>query len=156
MPSYLESTDIIEAVGAPELGHGAFPDLNKQRFWQITVYRVRPGHNRDFLDAVAAYKKIVDRVGSKSSWRVYRVTGGMPSGTYLIFSSVASFGEFDVGMADDEAVGNAMTKDEQAYFAKFSAEALAYAESNKYRLSPTMSYVSAETKAADPAFWNTK
>ncbi len=151
---YLESTDIIEAVAAPELSHGTFPDLNKQRFWDITVWRVRPGHNKDFVDAVGTYKKIVDRAKASSNWRIYRVTAGMPGGTYLIFSSVAAFGDFDAMMAEDQTIGKAMTADEQAYFAKFSAETLAYSQSNKYQLSATMSYVSPETKAADPAFWN--
>jgi len=153
---YLESVDIIEALAAPELSHGAFPDLNKQRFWDISVWRIRPGHGKAFADAVAAYVKVVTRAGGKANWRTYRVTGGMPGGTYLMFSSVASFGEFDAVMADDAMIGQAMTPDEQAYFAEFFKESVAFSESNKYRLSPTMSYVAPETKAADPAFWNTK
>jgi hypothetical protein len=153
---YLESADVIEAVAAPNLSHGAFPDLNQQRYWTISVWRLRPGHGKAFADAVAAYAEIVTRAGGKSNWRTYRVTGGMPGGTYLMFSSVASFGEFDAEMADDDMINQAMTPDEQAYFQKFFQESVAWSMSNKYRLSPTMSYVSAETKAADPAFWNTK
>lgn len=153
---YLESVDIIEALAAPELSHGAFPDLNKQRFWDISVWRIRPGHGKAFADAVAAYVKVVTRAGGNANWRTYRVTGGMPSGSFLMFSSVTSFGEFDAMMADDDMIGKAMTPDEQAYFAKFFQESVAFSESNKYRLSPTMSYVSPETKATDPAFWNTK
>ncbi len=153
---YLESTESIEAVAAPELGHGAFPDLNKQRFWDISVWRIRPGHGKAFAEAVAAYAKIVTRAGGKANWRTYRVTGGMPGGSYLMFSSVASFGQFDAMMADDDMIGKAMTPDEQAYFSKFFKESVGWSESNKYRLSPTMSYVAPETKAADPAFWNTK
>ena len=153
---YLESADAIEAVAAPNLSHGTFPDLNKQRFWNITVYRIRPGHRREFVEAVTAYKEIVTRAGSTANWRTYRVTGGMPSGTYLIFSSVESFGDFDAMAADDDVIRKAMTPEDQAYFSKFSTQAVGWSESNKYRLSPTMSYVSPETKAADPAFWNTK
>jgi len=154
--AFLESTESIEAVAAPELGHGAFPDLNKQRFWDISVWRIRPGHGKAFAEAVATYAKIVTRAGGKANWRTYRVTGGMPGGTYLMFSSVASFGEFDAVMADDAMIGKAMTPDEQAYFSKFFKESVGWSESNKYRLSPSMSYVAPETKAADPAFWNTK
>ena len=153
---YLASADAIEAVAAPNLGHGAFPDLNQQRYWNITVYRVRPGHRSELVEAVARYKEIVTRAGSKANWRVYRVTGGMPDGVYLIFSSVAAFGDFDAAMAEDELIGQAMTPEDQAYFAEYSAQAVGWSETNKYRLSPTMSYVSAETKAADPEFWNTK
>ena len=49
-----------------------------------------------------------------------------------------------------------MTPAERDVFKKFDTEALINAESNKYRLDPSMSYVSAETRASDPAFWSKK
>ena len=153
---YLDGYDAIEAIAAPELSHGTFPDLNKARFWDISVWRVRPGHDRDFAEATAAYKKIVTRTAPNASWRTYRVSEGMPAGTYIIFSSVESFGQFDAMMADDQAAEKGMTPQDQTMFQKFFAEGVISVVSNKYRLSPTMSYVSPETKAADPAFWNKK
>lgn len=150
---YLEDVNVVEAVAAPGLGHGNFPDLTKQRYWQISIWRIRPGHDDEFAAATAAYKKIVDKVDPNISWRVYRVTGGMPAGTVLIFSSEAAFGDFDTMMAQDQKIGQAFTKDDQAFFKKFFSEAMAFGISNKYRLSPTMSYVSDEVKATDPDFW---
>jgi hypothetical protein len=50
----------------------------------------------------------------------------------------------------------AMTPAERDLFQKFDTEALISAETNRYRLDPAMSYVSAETRAADPAFWAKK
>src|SRR3989441_8893966 len=40
----------IQAVARTDLSHGAFPDLAKMRFWEISIFRVRPGHESDFED----------------------------------------------------------------------------------------------------------
>src|SRR3989442_6596961 len=45
----------IQAVARPDLSYGAFPNLAKQRFWEITIFRVRPGHVTDFEAAAKAY-----------------------------------------------------------------------------------------------------
>lgn len=153
---HLNGLDVLEAVAAPELSHGAFPDLNKQRFWNITVWRIRPGHDADFVATHAAYVKIATTAAPNASWRTYRVTGGMPNGTYITFSSVASFGQFDRSMAEGDAAGKAMTPQDQALFSKFFSESVINQTSNKYRLDASMSYVSPETRATDPAFWNKK
>jgi hypothetical protein len=153
---HLDGLDILEAVAAPALSYGAFPDLSKQRFWNITVWRIRPGHDADFVQAHAAYVKIAKAAAPNASWRSYRVTGGMPTGTYLTFSSVDSFGQFDRDMAESDAAQKAMTPQDQAMFAKFFAEGVISRVSNKYRLDASMSYVSPEARASDPAFWNKK
>jgi hypothetical protein len=153
---HLDGLDVLEAVAAPELSHGAFPDLTKQRFWNITIWRIRPGHDADFVAAHAAYAKIASTAAPNAGWRSYRVTAGMPAGTYITFSSVASFGQFDRDIAESEAAGKAMTTQDQAMFSKFLADAVINRISNKFRLDPAMSYVSPETRASDPAFWNRK
>jgi hypothetical protein len=153
---HLDGYDTIEAVAAPDLSHGTYPDLNKARFWDISIWRIRPGHERRFGEVTAAYRKIASRTAPNASWRTYRVTGGLPGGTFIMFSSVQSFGQFDAVMSEDEATMKAISPEDGAMFEKFFAESVMSIMSNKYRLSPTMSYVSPETKATDPAFWNKK
>jgi hypothetical protein len=143
-------------MARPDLSHGTYPDLNKQRFWEITIMRVRPGHDDQFAAAAKAYKALAARSMPNAKWRVYEVSAGMPGPTYLIFSSVESFGQFDAAFSEGMAGEKTVTAEERAVFQKFNTEALINAESNKYRLDPAMSYVSPETKAADPAFWSKK
>lgn len=52
-------------------------------------------------------------------------------------------------------VGSDALSDE-AIFDKFFKESVISLTSNNYRLDASMSYVLAETKATDPAFWNKK
>jgi len=153
---HLDAASTIEAIAVPDLSHGAYPDLNKTRFWDISIWRIRPGHDGQFAQAVAAYKKLVSRTAPNMAWRTYRVSGGMPEGTYIMFSSVQSFDQFDAMMAEGESAMNGATPEEGAMFEAFFREGVISSISNKYQLDAGMSYVSAETKAADPAFWNKK
>lgn len=153
---HVEDLRVIEALARPDLSHGGFPDLNKTRFWEITIFRTRPGHSDQFASAAKAYKAVASRALPKAAWRVYQVSAGLPGPVFLVFSSVNTFGELDAMMANDEAAMKAMTPEEQAALQKFSAEGLLSVETNRYRLDPSMSYVPAETKAADPAFWSKK
>lgn len=150
---HLEGFRALEAMARPDLSHGKYPDLSKTRFWEITLMRVRPGHEDKFEAAAKTYKAMATRSEPNASWRVYQITAGMPGPTFLIFSSVSAFGDFDAMMASGEAMWKTIKPEEKAVFDKFGAEGLVNAETNRYRLDPTMSYVPAETRAADPAFW---
>jgi hypothetical protein len=146
----------IQAVARPDLSHGAFPDLAKVRFWEITTFRVRPGHEPDFEAAAKAYGAATDRAATGASYRVYQIVAGMPEPTFLVFASVEAYAQFDAMMANGQKTMQGLTPDEQATMQKFGTDALINSETNRFALNPTMSYVSAETRATDPAFWTPK
>ena len=146
----------IQAVARKELSHGDFPDTSKQRFWEISTFRIRPGHEADFAAAAKAFAGAVTRAGADTGFRVYQVIAGMPTPTYFVFSSLTSYGAFDKMMADDETIMKAMTEADQKVFKKFFDEAVISSDTQRFELNPQMSYVSAEIRASDPAFWMPK
>src|SRR3989449_2831031 len=73
----------IQAVARTDLSHGAFPDLAKMRFWEISIFRVRPGHESDFEAAAKVYGAATDRAATGFSYRVYQITAGLPEPTFL-------------------------------------------------------------------------
>lgn len=152
----LDDWRIIQAMARPDLSHGAFPDLAKVRFWEVLTFRVRPGHEAEFDAAAKAYGAAAGRAAPGTSYRVYQITAGMPGPTFLIFSSVESYAQFDEVMANGQKTMQSFTPDEMATLQKFSTDALISGETNRYALNPTMSYVAAETRATDPAFWTPK
>lgn len=151
--AHVERRLVVEAVAAPELGHGTPPNLNMVRFWRVTTMRVRPGYEDGFANAMTAYRSVVARADPDASWRVYRVTNGMPRGTFLIFSSFESFAQFDDLATADDAVSAAMPPVQREALKRFAAEGVRVTSSDRFRLDPVMSYVSEETRALDPAFW---
>jgi hypothetical protein len=149
----LNNTRTIQAVSRPDLSMGAYPDLARQRFWEITTFRVRPGHEAEFDAAAKAYMAAAQRAAPGTTFRVYEVIAGGLTPTYLIFSSIVAYGEFDQMMANGMATMQGATAEERTALQKFSTDALLNGETNRFRLDPKQSYVSRETRATDPAFW---
>ena len=146
---------IMMAMGRPDLSSGAYPDIGKQRFWEITWFRVRPGHEQQFEATAKTYAAAAKRAAPTNAWRVFEIMAGVPGPTYLVFSSVESYDKFDVAMDDGMKLMSAFTPDEMASVQKFATEGLINAETQRFRLDPRMSYVSKAVRATDPAFWGT-
>lgn len=153
---FLAESNALQVVAEPGLSHGAYPDIAMQRFWEITTFRIRPGHEAEWIAATNAYKAAAARSAPKANWRTYRVVAGAPDGTFLVFSSVAAFGEFDRMAADGEATMKGATAEEMGVLGKFMRESVITVSTQRYRLDPKQSYVDAATKAKDPAFWGKK
>jgi hypothetical protein len=84
------------------------------------------------------------------------VVAGAPDGTYLFFSSVPSFGDFDKAREEGEATWKGLTYEERSAMQKLFAEGTLTSFSNRFRLDPRQSYVPVETRQKDPAFWMPK
>ena len=153
---FLSEQSALQAVAMPELSLGAFPTIGKMRYYEITTFHVRPGHYDAWVAATKAYMAASTRSAPSASWRTYNVVAGAPGDTFLVMSSVGSFAEFDRMMADGEATWKGVTAEEAATLGKFMKESVMNVITNRYRLDPGQSYVNAETKAQDPAFWNPK
>ena len=146
----------IQAMARKDLSIGAFPDVAKTRFVEITIFRVRPGHERAFEEATKAYGAAAKRSSPNASFRIYQVMAGIPGPTFLVFSSTESFADFDRAVQEDMAIMKGATPDELKTLERFSAEGLVNVETQRFRIDPVMSYVPKETRAADPAFWMPK
>jgi hypothetical protein len=150
----LNNVRTIMAVARPELSMGAYPDLARQRFWEITTFRVRPGHEAEFDAAAKAYIAAATRSAPTVTFRTYEVIAGGLTPTYIIFSSVSAYGQFDEMFTNGIKTMGGASAEERAALQKFSTDALLNGETNRFRLDPGQSYVSAETRATDAAFWN--
>ncbi len=153
---FISDWSSIQAAAAPELSQGAFPDMSKVRFYEVTTFRVKPGYHDQWVAATKAYKSAAARSAPSASWRTYQVVAGAPGGTWLVMSTVGSFAEFDKMATDDEAIWKGMTAEESAALGKFMKEGVFSTVTQRFRLDPVMSYVDAATKAKDPAFWSPK
>jgi hypothetical protein len=150
---FLSDWRSLQAAARPDLSYGQFPDLAKVRFYEITIFRVRPGHDAGFAGVARAYAEAAAKAAPKAAWRTYEVMAGAPGGTYLVFGSLESFGEFDRLIAEGEAMFKSFSAIDGAAMQKFSADGLISAETNRFRLDPVQSYVPKETREKDPAFW---
>ena len=80
----------------------------------------------------------------------------MPAPTILIISSVEKYADFDQKLADGMAIWKGVRPGEMGVIQKFAADGLISEESNRFHVDPVQGYVSKETRAPDPGFWNPK
>ena len=153
---FLTDARVIQLRARSDLSLGQFPNLATQRFWEITTFRVRPGHEAEFDAAAKAYGASALRAAPGTSYRVYQVMAGGLEPTFVVFSSVTAYAEFDQTAAAGAKTMQGMTPEENATLTKFFSDGLINSETNRFRLDPGMSYVSAETRSQDPAFWMPK
>ena len=146
----------VHAVARKDLSYGAFPDLATQRFFEITWFRVRPGHESQFEAAAKAYGSATGRAGTGANYRVYEVVAGVPGPTYLVFSSIASYADFDRMMTDGEKTMKGANAEERTALEKLMLEGVVNTETQRFRVDPVQSYVPKETREKDPAFWMKK
>jgi hypothetical protein len=147
---------VMQAVARPDLSYGTYPNLAKQRFWEITWFRVRPGHEQQWESAAKTYIATTKRAAPDASFQMYQIVAGVPGPTFLVVSSVESYADFDRVMSDDQKTWMAMTAEEMASMQKFSADGLINSETNRFRLSPVMSHVPKSVRQSDPSFWMPK
>ena len=153
---HITSLRSMHAVARTDLSYGTFPDMGLARFWEVTTFRVRPGFEEGFANAAKAYAAAAKRAAPNMSWRTYEVVAGIPGPTFLVFSSVVAFADFDKSMQQNMELGKAFTPDELATLQKFSVAGMINAETQRFRLDPKQSYVDAATKGKDSAFWTSR
>jgi hypothetical protein len=152
----LNGTRTVMVSARKDLSYGSYPDLARQRFFEFTWFRVRPGHEAGFDAAAKAYAAAAKRVGTNTAFRVFEIIAGGNGPAYLVSSSVASYADFDGMMADGTKTMKGFTPDEGQAMQKFMTDGVISIETQRFRVDPGQSYVPKETRAQDPAFWMPK
>ena len=130
-------------------------DIPHMRYFEISLYRVRPGYDADWDSiakmVMAAYEKIPD-----AHWATYRAVYGQEGNTYVVFTPMKSAAEIDKGFTQDKQFMSAMGEEGMKKFSELLAGAIESSQHNLFAFSPKMSYPPDEWIKADPEFWKPK
>jgi hypothetical protein len=151
----LSDADASALVYHDEYSLRAAVDIAHMRYFEISLYRVRAGHDKDWDSLVkmvkAAYEKIPD-----VHWATYQAVYGQEGDTYVVFTPMKSAAEIDKAFAQDKQFMAAMGEDGMKKFAELLAVTIEFSQHNLFAFSPKMSFVSDEWIKADPDFWKPK
>jgi hypothetical protein len=136
--------------------HPTHESVSQARYFQTVTFRVRPGHEADFAEAVKIVRAAYEKLNVEVHWLTYQVSSGAPSPTFLVFIPRKSFEELDEGLARSKAFQEAEGQENVKRLERIAAEAYVNVESGLYRLAPKISYVSKEFAASNPDFWTPK
>jgi hypothetical protein len=146
----------LVAVLREDLSAGGPVDIAKMRYFRMLTFRVRPGHENDFQDAVKIVKGAYEKAKIDLPWAVYQISGGMPGPTFMVMAPMKSLSEIDAAFARAGVLREAEGPENEKALAKMASDGYATVESNIFAFSPAMSYPSKEFVARDPEFWTPK
>lgn len=151
----LSDTDASALVYRDDYSLRSSVDIAHMRYFEISLYRVRPGHDKDWDSLVklvmAAYEKIPD-----VHWALYQAVYGQEGGTYVVFTQMKSAAEIDQSFAHSKQFMANLGEDGIKKLRELESAAIESSQHNLFAFDPKMSYVSDEWIKADPDFWKPK
>ena len=153
----LDSIDSVVFTYDEDLSYHPHPDVSKARYYEITVFHVRPGHRKDWYDVTKAYKEANDKAGTTQHWAAYELAYGGEGGEYLAITARNSLSEIDTGIAESKKIAAAlggeegMRKLDEAFWG-----AIESVRTELFSINPKQSYPEEQWLKGDPDFWKPK
>jgi hypothetical protein len=153
----LEGMDSAVLVYNEDLSFHPRPDFSHARYYELTAFKVRLGHEREFRQVTKMYKEACDKAGVALHWGAYEVMYGGDSGTYIMLTHRDSLAEVDKERAESKKIMEAMGgEDDAAKMDQMFASAVESVRSELFTINPRPSYVDDATMKADADFWKPK
>jgi hypothetical protein len=152
----LDSVDQGVFVFNEEMSLRPKPDISQMRYLDISAYHVRPGHGREWREAVKMVKAAYEKAVPDAHWGMFAQHYGGDGGTYLVLTARKSLSEIDRSFTDNKQFREAMGEDGLKKLDELVAACIESSHHNLFAFNPRMSYVSDEWIKADPEFWKPK
>jgi hypothetical protein len=130
-------------------------DIAHTRYFEISSWQVKAGHDKDWDEIVKLVKAAYDKMPDQH-WAAYQAVYGFPDTTYIIFNPMKSLSEVDKNFASSKDFEAAMGEEGMKKLSALSAAAIESSQTNLFAINPRMSYPNDEWVKADPGFWKAK
>jgi len=162
----LDHAGVVDGELLSEMDGGAFiyredyslrgpVDIPHMRYFEISLFHVRPGHEKDWESLVKMYMGAFEKI-PEAHWATYEAVYGQENNTYVVFNPMKSASEIDRGFAQGKQFEKALGEEGMKKLAELSAAAIESSQTNLFVFNPRESYVSDEWIKADPDFWKPK
>jgi hypothetical protein len=151
---YHSSQRDMIATFRDDLSYGAQHDIRQMRYVRTQFIRIKPGTARDWEESRKILKAAHEKAKINESMLVYQITGGMQSGTYIVFIPWKSLEEM-ASIPHGKEYWDGMGEDNRKKMDRLSSESVLFDDLVIYAFDPQLSYAPAEFAAADP-FWKFK
>jgi hypothetical protein len=153
----LESTETAAFMYREDQSYNAPVDIPHMRYFEIESFKIRPGHEKEWDDAVKLVKDGYAKGVPDSHWAMYQAVYGAPGGvTYIVIVPMKSASEIDTAFSNNPKFMAAMGADGMKKLSELSASAIEESSTNLFAFSPKKSYVGEDWIKADPEFWKPK
>jgi hypothetical protein len=151
LSDYESSQYVLREDQSYNIGHG----LAHMRYFEISVYRLKPGHDADWDEIVKIVKPALVKANPEDSWAMYARAYGNGGFAYVVIRVMKSASDIDESYANNPKFIAALGEDGMKKLGELSAAAIETSETNLFIINPRMSYVGQDMIDADPGFWKT-
>jgi hypothetical protein len=148
----LQSYETSAFVLRDDYSLNAATDLAHDRYFEIGVFHVKPGHDEDWATIMKlvkdAYAKVPD-----VQWAMYERAYGGSEGYFIYITPLKSAAEIDRNFTNGPKFVEAIGKEGMQKLNELMSASVDQAEINLFALNPAISYVGPEMIKADPTFW---
>ena len=130
--------------------------LAKARYFQVSVFRIRPGTEGEFGDLVRLRRATADAVNLDRPDLVFQVMSGAPAGTFLFLSPIETLRSMDDGRNPVPVYAEGLAAARQKEGKQIAADTEISREHLMFRVEPRISYVADDFAAGDKDFWRGK
>jgi hypothetical protein len=149
----LDSTDAGVLSYDEDLSYRPMPDLSFVRYFEITTFRVKPGHQKEWHDLVAMVIDAHKKAGTSANWATFDLAYGGDADTYIVFSADKSMAEIDKAYMEDKKFHDALGEEGMKKLRDLEAATVDHVDSELFEINPRQSYPRDEWVKANPDFW---
>jgi hypothetical protein len=128
----------------------------KARYFQVSLFRIRPGTEAEFGELIRLRRATADVVNLDRPDLAYQVISGAPAGTFVFLSPITSLRNFDDGVNPVPVYAEGLASTRAKDGSKIAADVEMGREHLLFRVEPRISYVSSDFADVDPEFWRGK
>jgi hypothetical protein len=158
--AYAEDAPLLDSVDQSvwffreDQSHHPTTDIGTARMMELSVYRVKPGHEAEW-DAIVKLVKDAYAKGVEGHWDMFQmVYGGGPA--YVVITPLKDGAEIDRNWAAGKKFEEAMGAEGMRKLGELSASSIESSETNLFAINPKISYVPDDVAKSAPEFWRPK
>jgi hypothetical protein len=151
----LSSVDSGTFVYRDDYSLRAGVDIPHMRYFEISLFYIKPGHQKDWDDLVKLYMSAYEKIPD-AHWATFEKVYGNGNSEYLVFNPLKSLAETDRAFAQNKQFEAALGPEGMKKLSDLTAASVDLGQTNLFIFNPRESYAPDSWVKADPEFWNPK
>jgi len=151
----LDEVDQGVFVFHEEMSLRTMSDISKQRYLDISAYHVKPGHRKEWEEAVKLVKAAYEKGVPSAHWGMYEQMYGGDGGTFVVLTARKTLAELDQNPMNGKAYAEAMGEEGIRKLNDLVEKSIESSQHQLFAFNPKMSYVEGSWIKSDD-FWKVK
>ena len=148
-------SDLDQAVFyyEPDQSFRSSGDLTDIRYMELSAFVIKPGHNKEWEEAMKLVIAGHQKAGDSANWATYSLAYGGNGDEYILFSGDKSLADIDTGYAEGTKFEEAMGEEGMKKLHELAAACIVSSDNQLFSINPKQSYPVDAWVKGNPGFW---